>query len=512
MLLKFVVFIGGAILMALEIVGSRVLAPYFGNSIFVWGSLISIFLAGLSLGYYLGGILADWKPTLRAMALLILIPGIITFLLPFVYPTINSIIVRLDFGPRLNPLLATTILFFIPSVFLGALSPYAIKLAASNLSTLGNTAGVLYAISTCGSIVGTLLTAFFLIPVMGVKNIVHTLGGMLILLSLFLIAFEVIKQLRARKGVTVALFLGFLFCLFPSQLFAERPKIIYEKDSLYHHIIIVDEGDSRFMRFDNTKQSGMYLNDPYKTRLAYTDYLHLGVLFYPTTAKETLFVGLGGGSTPKQFHRNYPKMKIDVAEIDPEVIRLAKEFFYMKEDDRLKIFPQDGRLFIAKAKKKYDIAILDAYYSDALPFHLTTVEFYDELKKRLASNAVVVSNVIGALTGQRSHLFRAMLKTLQKAFPQTYVFPIGRREMVQERPGVPVNDPGFRNIIIVATRASERVSKEAVLQKAQELAGQKIIDQAVFDAARTYIQGDLNIDDAPLLTDDYAPVDSLLHF
>jgi len=436
---------------------------------------------------------------------------VIIFFLPFVYPTINTVIVRLDFGPRLNPLVATMILFFIPSVFLGALSPYAIKLAASNLSTLGNTAGGLYAISTCGSILGTLLTAFYLIPAMGVKNIVHTLGIMLIFLSLFLIVFESMKESRSRKGVTVALFLGSLFCLFPSQLFAERQKVIYEKDSLYHHIIIVDEEDSRFLRFDQTRQSGMYLNDPYKTRLAYTDYLHLGVLFYPP-AKETLFVGLGGGSTQKQFHRNYPKMKIDVAELDPEVISLAKQFFYVKEDDRLKIFPQDGRLFITKTRKKYDIAILDAYYADSIPFHLTTVEFYDELKKRLTSNAIVVSNVIGALTGQRSHLFRSMLKTLQKAFPQTYVFPIGRGEMAQERPGVSVNDSRFRNIIIVATRASERISKEAVLQKAQELMGQKIIDQAVLEAAKTYVEGDINLDDVPVLTDDYAPVDSLLHF
>ena len=130
--LQLTVFVCGAVLLGLEIVGSRVLAPYFGSSIFVWGSLISTFLAGLTVGYYTGGFLADRRPRLLAMAVLILIAGVLVVILPVVAPPVNRTIASIDFGPRWSPLVATVCLFFLPSVFIGTVSPYAIKLAASS--------------------------------------------------------------------------------------------------------------------------------------------------------------------------------------------------------------------------------------------------------------------------------------------------------------------------------------------------------------------------------------------
>src|SRR5256712_1086016 len=169
-LVNIIVFVSGAVLMGLEIVGSRVLAPYFGNSIFVWGSLISVVLAALSLGYYCGGRLSERNPSFGRLLALLLIPGIMISLLPFIYPTVNLWIATVDFGTRLNPLIASTIFFLVPSVFLGTISPYAIRLAATTVATVGSTAGSLYALSTCGSIFGTLFTAFYLIPAIGVSN------------------------------------------------------------------------------------------------------------------------------------------------------------------------------------------------------------------------------------------------------------------------------------------------------------------------------------------------------
>ena len=175
-LLYAVVFVCGAVLMSLEMIGSRMLAPYFGNSIFVWGSLISVVLAALSLGYWLGGIAADRWPRFSVLATLIAIPGVIIALLPFVYPGLNRGIADGNMGARLGPLVSCLILFLVPSVFLGTISPFAVRLQARAVASVGSTAGGLYAVSTAGSIVGTLLTTFYLIAVAGVASIVHGLG------------------------------------------------------------------------------------------------------------------------------------------------------------------------------------------------------------------------------------------------------------------------------------------------------------------------------------------------
>jgi hypothetical protein len=168
-----VVFVSGAVLMSLEIAGSRILAPNFGSSIFVWGSLISVVMTALSIGYYWGGWLSAREPSYGKLAILLVIPGIVIFFLPFLYPAINDWIASIDLGNRLSPLFACGVLFLVPGVFLGTVSPYVIRLAATKLSTVGSTAGTLYAVSTAGSIFGTLITAFYLIPVLGVSNIIH---------------------------------------------------------------------------------------------------------------------------------------------------------------------------------------------------------------------------------------------------------------------------------------------------------------------------------------------------
>ncbi|HWP35637.1 MAG TPA: fused MFS/spermidine synthase, partial [Thermodesulfobacteriota bacterium] len=181
--LRVIVFVAGAVLMALEIVGSRVVAPHFGSSIFVWGSLISVFLTGLSAGYYAGGRLADRWPSYALLAWLLVPPGVWILALPAAAPWLNEAVVAADLGPRWGPLVITTLLFLVPSVCLGLVSPFAIRLAARSLSTVGNTAGVLYALSTAGSIAGTLGTAFFLIPNFGTRAIVFGLGVTLLVLA-----------------------------------------------------------------------------------------------------------------------------------------------------------------------------------------------------------------------------------------------------------------------------------------------------------------------------------------
>ncbi len=179
MMIKFIVFICGAIVMSFEILGSRVLAPNFGSSVFVWGSLISVFLAGLSAGYYLGGRISDVNPSSRKLSLIIAAPGLMLLTFPYYSGAISDWIFMNDLGVRFSPLLASSVLFLIPSIFLGIVSPYTAKLMICNLHTTGKTIGTLYALSTFGSIIGTLLTSFYLITVAGVSALIMWQGAIL---------------------------------------------------------------------------------------------------------------------------------------------------------------------------------------------------------------------------------------------------------------------------------------------------------------------------------------------
>jgi hypothetical protein len=180
-IVRFLVFICGAVVMSFEILGSRVLAPNFGSSVFVWGSLISVFLAGLSTGYYLGGRIADMNPSSRKLGLIIIIPGILFLTFPLYSVPIADWIFAKDLGVRSSPLLASAILFFMPAVFLGIVSPYTAKLMICSLHTSGKTIGTLYALSTFGSIIGTLVTSFYLITIAGVNALIMGQGAILIL-------------------------------------------------------------------------------------------------------------------------------------------------------------------------------------------------------------------------------------------------------------------------------------------------------------------------------------------
>lgn len=186
--IHIIVFCCGGLVMSFEILGSRVLAPNFGTTIFVWGSLISTFLAGLSAGYYLGGKYADRNPSARKLAGIITAPAALLLAFPLYSDPVADWIFMQDLGMRLSPLLASVLLFFLPSIFLGAVSPYTARLMICSLNTSGKTIGSLYALSTFGSIVGTLLTSFYLITVAGVKLLIFAHGVALLLLALPLLA------------------------------------------------------------------------------------------------------------------------------------------------------------------------------------------------------------------------------------------------------------------------------------------------------------------------------------
>jgi spermidine synthase len=498
LLLNFVVFISGAVLMSLEIVGSRVLAPNFGSSIFVWGSLISVVMAALSIGYYWGGWLSAREPSYGKLLVLLLIPGILIFFLPFLYPAVNDWIAGIDFGNRLNPLVACSALFLLPGIFLGTISPYAIRLAATQLHTVGSTAGTLYAVSTCGSICGTLLTAFYLIPVLGVANIIHALGITLACLSLVVVPLVRLRGVSLSRAVaTVSLALGSLNLFWPPVAWA---KTILQKETFYHRIRIEEDDEARYMYFDRTLQSAMNLKDPTALRLIYSRYTSLGFAFRPD-AKKMLIIGVGGGSIPKKVQKEFPNMEIDAVEIDPEVIKIAKDHFNIKEGKNLRLHALDGRLFLTRTQNQYDIILLDAYFTDAIPFHLTTREFFELAQKKLTPNGIIVANLISAVTGPSGKIVRAFVRTQRQIFPQTYVFAARRPDNVSL--------DTIQNVIVVATRDKQRLDIKEIVKRAAAI-DKGLFPDPIQDIAVAYFDRPIP-EDVPILTDDYAPTDDLLN-
>ncbi|HKV46248.1 MAG TPA: fused MFS/spermidine synthase, partial [bacterium] len=270
------------------------------------------------------------------------------------------------------------------------------------------------------------------------------------------------------------------------------------QDTVYHRITVSDEGNIRYLKLDNYWQSARDRDAPLRTVFPYTDYLHLPVLFAPGF-RRVLFVGMGGGTAPSRFYRDYPTAMIEVVELDPAVVATARRFFAVPDDGRLRVHVADGRLWLRRATERYDLIILDAYLIDTIPFHLATREFYQEAAARLTPNGVVASNVIGAVRGPDSRLFRAIYKTFRSVFPSVYIFPVGG--------GAPES---LRNIILVGTTAPP-LSRREILAAAEAAArtGRIRIDGIAQDAA-DLLDAPVDTGDVPLLTDDYAPTDALI--
>ena len=487
-------------LLALEIIASRIIAPVFGNSIYVWGSLIGVFLAALAAGYVAGGRAADRWPSPVVFAGLFVVAGGLVFLIPLAAPGVLSSLSAAQLGARAGPVAASAALFFLPAAVMGMVSPYAIRLRARTVATIGNVAGALYALSTLGSIAGTLLASFILLSLWPVPTIVHALGVAL-LLSAVLWGLTRRQLLPAGAAATVTVLLVGIAGLRAAPGAGEGLQ--YERDTVYHRITVSDEGGVRFLKLDNYWQSALDLSNPRRTVFAYTDYMHLPVILRPD-ARRVLMIGLGGATVPVRYYQDYPQMHVDVAELDPRVVEVARRYFQAPQGDRLRVTTEDGRLFMTRSADRYDIILLDAYLIDTIPFHLATREFFAAARAHLVPGGVLGSNVIGALAGPRSGLFRAIYKTVASVFPTVYVFPVD-----WDRYGSPV---ALRNIILVATDQPQQPRDAALRAAARARSNPGVTLPQIVEAARDLYTDPIGTGDVPVLTDDFAPVETLLQW
>ena len=520
------VFVSGAALLGVEIAASRVLAPFFGSSLFVWGSLIGVVLTGLAVGYWAGGTLADRYPALWLLLAAIGLGAASVLAIPLVDEPVLEAIVRWDPGPRADPLVAAIALFGAPSVLFATVSPVAVRLRTRSVASVGRTAGRLYALSTAGSIAGTFATAFYLVPELGTDQLLGVTAAVLFFV-IAVVAFSERLVLPAAVALAATVAAGSAAqALAPERgghLSAAaarnyspvyrirgrdepvRPgyegfRVRFAKDTRYHRLAVVDAEGSRFLRFDSSFQSGMFVGQPFRTRFRYTDYFELAFAYRPS-ARNVLVVGLGGGSAPKRIWRDFPRVQVDVVELDPVVADVAHRWFAVPRSPRLRIDVEDGRRWLERHPQRYDVIALDTFFSDSIPFHLTTREFMEIVRDHLAPGGIVVTNAIGSLEGDGSKLLRSLYRTQRAIFPTVLVHPV----LEESGPGRDV----LRNVILLATDAAAP-DESFLLERWRALRARNPLVPDLARPIRDRLEEPLPIDDVPTLTDDYAPTDALL--
>ena len=483
------VFVSGVASMGLEILAGRIIAPQFGSSIYTWGTIIGVFLAALSLGYHRGGRRASRRATSAGLARLFVLTAAYVAGLVFAGDLLVRATVAFPLPSRTASLPAVALLFGPPTYLLGFVSPYAAEL--SEREGTGEASGHVYAVGTVGSIVGAFGTTYALVPALGTDAIGFLFGALLVVTAGLL-------TLPDPSRETLGAVLGTMLLLSAAigagvAGVAPEGRVVYETQTEYQELRVVDRGDTRTLYLDGQRHSAMDRSQPTRHVFGYTRYFHLPYLFAedPDEIDRVLFVGGGGFSGPKRFLEEYDAT-VDVVEIDPEVIRVAREYFAVPESDRLNVYSRDGRRYLRETNRTYDLIVLDAYRQDKVPFHLTTEEFMRLTERRLSDDGVLVANLISAPTGPASRFYRAEHRTVSRVYPEVYTFPTAGAGVVQ-------------NVELVATKRDGRVSQATLRERDERRAVGLDLSEEIDDYR--YEPPDA---DAPVLRDDYAPVDSLL--
>ena len=486
-------FVTGAIVMSFEMLGSRYLNPYFGSGIYTWAALISTVLAALTVGYFAGGVVADRWPSPRVLGAAVLIGSAFIVALPsFSTALLEALLDAID-DIKTGSLASAFVLMFFPVAFYGAYSPFAIRLMLRSTASSGGVSGAVYAISTAGSIFGTLGTTFVLIPAIGTRAITFTLGAAGIACGLALMALWTRRS--AAVGALVGAVVVAAFAAAPpragaAEIFDRATVLAREDGQLFHvegqynDIFVVKRGNELLLTARlkgwNYTESRINLADPTVIPAMYLRLMTTALAYAPKT-EQILAVGLGGGVLTSYVGRFLPEARIDAVEIDASVIATAKTWFGVKETDRLRLFESDGRVFLNRNRKLYDVALIDAYIGGSVPFHLMTREFYTLLKRRLAPGGAAVFNI-----HEPNRLFEVSVRTLKTVFATVNIYR-----------------SGFGEVAVVATDAPR--ADDVVRRRGEELQKTYGFRHALPDllaGREDFVPGP-----GETLTDDFAPVD-----
>lgn len=436
--LRLVVFTGGAVSIGIELAASRLLAPFFGTSLFIWATLIGLVLIYLSVGYVIGGKLADRYPDANVLYGITAVAAFVTGLIPLISRPILAASITafsaFSLGGFYGSLLGTVVLFAIPVTLLGCVSPYAIRLSVQSLAGAGNTAGSLYALSTVGSILGTFIPTFLLIPRIGTFRTFYLFAVVLLTVSAF--GLITVPAPRRRRGlITVSLVL-LCVMLFVASFGASgfvRPvdnthALVYQGESAYNFIQVVhstDSGANELLLNEGHAIHSIYYPEAAATNQPLTrgpwDYFVLAPYFTPgartTSLHDVCFIGLAAGTGAGRMTQSFPNLQIDGVEIDPKIVEVGQKYFAMTEPN-LHIIVEDGRYYLKATTKHYDVIAVDAYKQPYIPFQLTTKEFFTEARDHLNPNGTLIVNAGRSATDYR--LVDVISQTMRAVYPHVF--------------------------------------------------------------------------------------------
>lgn len=430
-------FVSGALGMIIELVAARILSPYLGNSNLIWTCIIGMMLAFMSLGYYFGGKIADKNPKRNIMSLFLLNAAIFISIIPLIEVYVIEPLSKTSLSLPLVAIICSIITFGLPSLFLATVSPYAVKLKEKTVDEIGQVSGKMSSFSTIGSIVGTFLAGFLLIPKMGVKNIILMCVIILCLMSFILYEKKNIKYII--KSVVIFTLL-IVVVLIGKELFKSvHENIILDTDSEYSRIWINKINDEMYaLQVDTAYESVSTENNNLNAQ--YLEYYDL-FDYYKEYSKDILMIGGAAYTYPSYFLEKYSEKNIDVVEIDPKMTEIANTYFDLDiENERLNIFHEDGRRFLNMSQKKYDCILIDAFKGLNVPFQLTTIEALQSVKNSLNENGIVITNLVCALDGKDSELVKYEYTTYKEVFENVKIFQVGKGN---------VNDTDLQNLILV---------------------------------------------------------------
>ena len=492
---SLITFVASFCTLVIELVAGRVLAPYVGVSLYTWTSIIGVVLAGISLGAYAGGRLADRRPFDSTLIVLLIAAGLTAMIIA---PATNVLDDLLSDYAVATTLLArvvvlSLVLFFLPSFFLGMISPMAVKMAVRDLATTGSVVGKIYAFSSLGSIAGTFTTGFYLIANFGTRATLIGTGAALI-------ASALLVPRRTRLGAAAVIVIALLVIAFrPKPLLPPhqtdlKPQdfgVFHFEESQYYTIqverTVRDDTGAPLtaLHLDHLVHSYTDPADP-----AYFEYVYLRIFHDVVgwTARRTpvfrlLFIGGGGYTLPRLVEREFPDAEIDVVEIDPAVTRTAQRFFGLGRDTAIRTFNEDARWFAMRAPvgstAPYDVIFIDAFNDLSVPYHLTTREMTAQLQRLLAPGGAIVANLVDDL--RRGRFVASYARTAESVF-----------------------GPG--NVIVLAESPADLESVRATFVVVASTEARAI----AASSATAYPVPPAALRNGMILTDDHAPVDNML--
>lgn len=509
-MLEFVAFCCGAMIMILEMVGARVMAPYLGSSVIIWTSIIGVMLAFMSLGYWLGGRLADRRPEPVLLCRILLAAGVSVLVMALLQQPMLELISGIKVGLHLAAVGAAIVLFALPSTLLGMSSPFLIRLKFHLFDIKPENSGAIvgrfFALSTLGSILGTFMGGFVLISLVGSSEILFGLAASIFILPVLIWSRSVKFAAAGLGACLVTAFVNF-GAIYASQ--AESGQI--DIDTAYGHLRIRPAKDAYGNRLKGLStdpgfwQSAMYTDAPFNLALPYTKFYDLAFLFAPD-AQKILMLGGGAYSVPKHLlslssEGKYPvdqwpgsglrlqELDLDVVEIDPGMTKAARKYFALPEDPQLRVIHQDARYFLNSNKnKKYDLIFGDTFSSCySIPFQMSTLETVRLIYDQLEPNGIAVVNTIGSIKGDKSKLSKAIAATYAEVFPRVELFAT-----------TSPHDPNvLQNVMIMAFKDPDmQMPPMPNLRLLQVFSGSRIQNP--------------ELDNAPILRDNFAPVERLV--